>query len=128
MLTRDERGAVLGGAPLAEILGAAASAGAGTPAYVYDLDGIQAEARALREGFGSAPHFVAYAVKANTAGPIVRALGRAGCGAEVVSGGELQVALGCGIDPATGRRRSRRRGASSSSPTRSRPRPVSAAG
>jgi diaminopimelate decarboxylase len=40
---------------------------------------------------------VAYAVKANTAGPIVRALGRAGCGAEVVSGGELLVALGCDI-------------------------------
>src|SRR5262249_1697897 len=50
------------------------------------------------EGFGGAPHFVAYAVKANTAGPIVRALGRAGCGAEVVSGGELAVALGCGIE------------------------------
>jgi diaminopimelate decarboxylase len=97
MLTRDERGAVLGGSPLAEILRSLPEIG--TPLYLYDLDGMQAEARALAAGFGQAPHLVAYAVKANTAGPIVRALGRAGTGAEVVSGGELGVALAAGIDP-----------------------------
>lgn len=68
-----------------------------TPAYVYDLDAITDAARALIAGFGTTPHLVAYAVKANTAGTIVKALGRAGCGAEVVSGSELMVALGCGI-------------------------------
>lgn len=68
-----------------------------TPAYVYDLDAITDAARALIAGFGGTPHLVAYAVKANTAGPIVRALGRVGCGAEVVSGSELMVALGCDI-------------------------------
>ena len=47
----------------------------------------------------TSPHLVAYAVKANSAGPIVRALGRAGVGAEIVSGGELEVALGCGVAP-----------------------------
>jgi diaminopimelate decarboxylase len=98
MLTRDERGAVLGGVPLAETLRQVASGGVGTPAYVYDLDGIEAEARALAAGFDGAPHLVAYAVKANSAGPVVRALGSAGCGGEVVSGGELAVALGSGID------------------------------
>src|SRR5262249_12377669 len=56
-----------------------------------------AEARALMEGFGGAPHLVAYAVKACSAGPVVAALARAGCGAEVVSGGELRVVLACGI-------------------------------
>ncbi len=96
MLTRDARGAVLGGAALAEILGSGEVA---TPAYVYDLDGIEAEARALAAGFEGAPHLIAYAVKASSAGPIVRAAARAGCGAEVVSGGELAVALGSGIDP-----------------------------
>lgn len=95
MLTRDERGAALGGVPLREVL-----AQGGTPAYVYDLDGIEAEARALLAGFGDAPHLVAYAVKANTAGPILRTLARAGCGAEVVSGGELGVALACGVPAA----------------------------
>src|SRR5262249_60190376 len=35
----------------------------------------------------------------NTDGPIVRALAPTGCGADVVSGGELCVALGAGVAP-----------------------------
>jgi len=70
-----------------------------TPAYVYDVDAMAAEARALRGSFGGASHLVAYAVKANSAGRIVRALGAEGCGADVVSGGELLLALECGIAP-----------------------------
>jgi diaminopimelate decarboxylase len=69
----------------------------GTPAYVYDLDAIAAEARELREAFDGAPHLVAYAVKANSAGPIVRALAREGAGADVVSAGEMLLALACGV-------------------------------
>lgn len=98
MLTRDERGSVLGGLPLRDIFSDRSGA-LPTPAYVYDLDGIEAEARDLAAGFGGYAHLVAYAVKANTAGPIVRALARAGCGADVVSGGELAVALACGVPP-----------------------------
>jgi diaminopimelate decarboxylase len=71
----------------------------GTPAYVYDLDGIAAEARALHAGFDGAPHVVAYAVKANTAGAIIRTLAHEGCGADVVSEAELLVAIACGIAP-----------------------------
>jgi diaminopimelate decarboxylase len=71
----------------------------GTPAYVYDLDGLEARARDLETSFGPAPHVTAYAVKANTAGTIVRAFARAGIGADVVSGAELEVALGAGIEP-----------------------------
>jgi diaminopimelate decarboxylase len=106
MLIRDERGAaVFGGVLLHELLAsleraeAGASARLATPAYVYDLDAIVAEARALAGAFGSAPHLIAYAVKANTAGPIVRALAACGLGAEVVSGSELEVALACGVHP-----------------------------
>jgi diaminopimelate decarboxylase len=87
-------GLVLGGAPLADL---ARDPEIGTPSYIYDLDGIAAEARALEEAFDGAPHLVCYAVKANTAGPIVRTLAAEGCGADVVSGGELLVALACGI-------------------------------
>lgn len=76
-----------------------AEARVGTPAYVYDLDGIRAGAQALEASFGRAPHLTAYAVKANTAGTIVRTLAAAGTGADVVSGGELEVALACGIAP-----------------------------
>lgn len=70
-----------------------------TPFYVYDVDAIVAEAHAMIAAFDGAPHLVAYAVKANTAGTIVRALAAAGCGADVVSGAELEVALGSGIVP-----------------------------
>jgi diaminopimelate decarboxylase len=66
---------------------------------VYDLDGMAARARSLAAAFEGTAHLVAYAVKANSAGPVVRALARAGCGADVVSGGELCVALACGIAP-----------------------------
>ncbi len=89
-----DRALTLGGACLSDLF-----EGAETPAYLYDLDAIAAEARELRGAFDDAPHLVAYAVKANTAGPIVRALAAEGCGADVVSSAELEVALRCGIDP-----------------------------
>src|SRR5262245_24390779 len=102
--TRDDRGfAVLGGVPLASLFDEPARWGApadlSTPAYVYDLDAMVAEARALDAAFEDAPHLVAYAVKANSAGPIVRAFAKAGIGAEVVSAGECALALACGVSP-----------------------------
>ncbi|MGO8997451.1 MAG: diaminopimelate decarboxylase [Polyangiaceae bacterium] len=94
---RDQEGALrLGGVRLEDL---ARDARIGTPSYVYDLDAIAGEARALDAAFEGAPHLVAYAVKANSAGPILRALAAEGCGADVVSGGEMLVALGCGIAP-----------------------------
>lgn len=69
----------------------------GTPLYVYDLDAVVAEARAIGAAFGNAPHMVAYALKANSAGPLVSALAEAGVGADVVSGAELEVALAAGV-------------------------------
>jgi diaminopimelate decarboxylase len=95
---RDAAGAaMLGGARLADLLAAAKTP---TPAYVYDLDAMAAGTRALVGAFGAAPSVVAYAVKANTAGSVVRALAREGAGADVVSAAELEVALGCGVEPA----------------------------
>lgn len=84
----------LGGVALVDLV---SDARIGTPAYVYDLDGMVAEARALRAAFEGAPHHVSYAMKANAAGPIVKALAAEGCGADVVSGAELLLALRCGI-------------------------------
>jgi diaminopimelate decarboxylase len=94
-VTRDPAGSLfLGGVHLGSIVDRV-----GTPTYAYDLDGIAAGARDLHAAFSGAPHLVAYAVKANTAGAVVRALAAAGCGADVVSGAELLVAIGCGIAP-----------------------------
>ncbi|MGO8997830.1 MAG: diaminopimelate decarboxylase, partial [Polyangiaceae bacterium] len=86
----------LGGADLAPI---AQERALGTPTYVYDLDAIAAGAVELASAWGGAPHLIAYAVKANSAGPVVRALAGAGCGADVVSGAELSLALACGVSP-----------------------------
>ncbi len=86
--------ACLGDTPLSELL---AQAGLETPAYFYDLDAIALEARSLIAGYGDARHVVAYAVKANSAGSIVRTLAAEGAGADVVSAAELEVAMACGI-------------------------------
>jgi diaminopimelate decarboxylase len=94
---RDAQGAaLLGGALLSDLV---RQAGVPTPVYVYDLDGLEAAARELESSFGGAPHLTAYAVKANSAGSIVRTLAAAGTGADVVSGAELELALGAGITP-----------------------------
>jgi len=81
--------------PVSELL---AQAGVETPTYVYDLDGIRQGARDLLNELPE-PHLVAYAVKANSAGSVVRALAAEGTGADVVSGAELELALACGIPP-----------------------------
>jgi diaminopimelate decarboxylase len=103
-LTRDSAGALQvseegGGDASVRLEAITLAAETGTPTYVYDLDGMAAEARALRSAFDSARHLVAYAVKANSAGAVVRTLAAEGCGADVVSGGELRAALACGIAP-----------------------------
>ncbi|MGH7295051.1 MAG: diaminopimelate decarboxylase [Polyangiaceae bacterium] len=94
-LTRDSKGKLLlGGVLLEEV-----ALRHGTPSYVYDLDGIAEKARDLDAAFEGTAHLVAYAVKANTAGAVVRVLAREGCGADVVSGAELRVAVACGVVP-----------------------------
>ncbi len=104
-LANAERELTLGGVPLGSLSrkesGASgdASARIGTPTYVYDLDGMAQEANDLEAAFDGAPHLVAYAVKANSAGPVVRALVGEGCGADVVSGAELLLAMRCGVTP-----------------------------
>jgi diaminopimelate decarboxylase len=69
-----------------------------TPVFVYDLDAISAGAARLVEALGAA-NVVAYAVKANSAGTILRAVAASGTGADVVSGAELELALRCGVSP-----------------------------
>src|SRR5262249_36699045 len=88
--------ATIGGTPIAEVL---AASECGTPAYLYDLDAIRAATADLRSGFGPAAHLVAYAAKANCAGPILRAVFAEGCGADVVSGAELDLVQRAGLAP-----------------------------
>jgi diaminopimelate decarboxylase len=92
---RNRRGqACLSGSPLSELLAAAQTS---TPAYVYDLDAVSNTVGELVATLGEQRHLVAYAVKANSAGSILRAVAAAGAGADIVSAAELQVACACGI-------------------------------
>jgi diaminopimelate decarboxylase len=96
-LQRDSSGGLtLQGVPLEALVERAPR---GTPFYVYDLDSMTDEVDAMRAAFGAEPHLVAYAVKANSAGPILRALASRGAGADVVSGAELELAVAAGVVP-----------------------------
>jgi diaminopimelate decarboxylase len=71
----------------------------GTPAYVYSSESILNNYRAYDEAFGSLPHTVCYAVKANSSLAILALLAKAGAGFDIVSGGELYRVLQAGGDP-----------------------------
>lgn len=71
----------------------------GTPAYVYSAADIVSRYRAYDEAFGSLPHQVCYAVKANSNLSLLRLLHEQGAGFDIVSGGELYRVLQAGGDP-----------------------------
>jgi diaminopimelate decarboxylase len=73
---------------------------AGTPCYVYSARSILDAYRDYDAAFGSLPHMVCYAVKANSTLAVLRLLANAGCGFDIVSGGELFRVLEAGGDPA----------------------------
>jgi diaminopimelate decarboxylase len=69
----------------------------GTPLYVYSQTSILDRVRALDAAFRPLDRLLAYSVKANGNLSILRLLARAGCGADIVSGGELYRALKAGM-------------------------------
>lgn len=69
----------------------------GTPCYVYSTATLQRHARVLAEAFEGQECLIAYSVKANASLAVLATLAAEGCGADVVSGGELQRARAAGI-------------------------------
>lgn len=70
----------------------------GTPAFVYSAEAMRARARALRAALGTLDNpLIAYAVKANPNGAVLRTLAAEGLGADVVSGGEYRRARAAGV-------------------------------
>jgi diaminopimelate decarboxylase len=61
----------------------------GTPAYVYSRASIESAYRWLDSAFGSLPHTICYAVKANPNLAILCVLAQLGASFDIVSGGEL---------------------------------------
>jgi diaminopimelate decarboxylase len=60
-----------------------------TPAYVYSRAAIEKSYRNLDVAFGTLPHRVCYAVKANSNLALLSVLARLGASFDIVSGGEL---------------------------------------
>ena len=81
--------------PLADL-----AARVGTPAYVYSSESLLTSYHAYDQSFGSLPHTVCYAVKANSSLAVLALLAREGAGFDIVSGGELYRVLQAGGDPA----------------------------
>lgn len=73
----------------------------GTPAYVYTLSGLQDTLQTFREATRglNGPCLVCYAVKANGNPALLATMAKLGLGADIVSGGELFLALTAGFDP-----------------------------
>jgi len=61
----------------------------GTPAYVYSRASIENAYKGLDRAFGSLPHTLCYAMKANSNLSVLRVLARLGSSFDIVSGGEL---------------------------------------
>ncbi|MGE4064084.1 MAG: diaminopimelate decarboxylase [Rhodospirillaceae bacterium] len=69
----------------------------GTPFYCYSSATMARHYAVFRDAFAGMDVNVCYAMKANSNLAVVRTLGALGAGADVVSGGELQIALKAGI-------------------------------
>ena len=71
----------------------------GTPLFVYSKAAILQALAAYQRGLAGRKHLICYAMKANSSLAILQVLVRAGCGLDIVSGGELERALAAGCAP-----------------------------
>lgn len=83
------------GVPLSRIAGEF-----GTPCYVYSRAALTDAFQRYDRAFGSRPHLICYAAKANSNLAILNLLARLGSGFDIVSGGELARVIAAGGDPA----------------------------
>ena len=71
----------------------------GTPCYIYSRATLERHWHAFNDAFGTQPHLVCYAVKANSNIAILNLFARLGSGFDIVSVGELERVLRAGGDP-----------------------------
>ncbi|MEM7289719.1 MAG: diaminopimelate decarboxylase [Pseudomonadota bacterium] len=71
----------------------------GTPFYCYSTATLERHYTVFAEAFSDIDAKVCYAMKANSNQAVLKTLANLGCGADVVSGGELKRALAAGISP-----------------------------
>ncbi len=68
----------------------------GSPLYVYSRTDIEDNWRQFDQAFGTHPHLVCYAVKANSNLAVLNVLAKCGAGFDIVSVGELERVLAAG--------------------------------
>jgi diaminopimelate decarboxylase len=71
----------------------------GTPCYVYSRASIEKKWHLFNDSFGTTPHRICYAVKANSNIAILNLLAKLQSGFDIVSQGELERVLIAGGDP-----------------------------
>jgi len=71
----------------------------GTPLYIYSYNTLSRHFRAYDDAFNDYPHIICFAIKSNSNTAILRLFAKNGGGADIVSGGELYVALKAGMKP-----------------------------
>ncbi|TSE31558.1 Diaminopimelate decarboxylase [Tepidimonas thermarum] len=71
----------------------------GTPLFVYSATAMRAAVAAYQRGLQGRDALICYAMKANSTLAILEVFARAGCGFDIVSGGELERALRAGAAP-----------------------------
>jgi diaminopimelate decarboxylase len=81
--------------PLAEL-----AAEFGTPLFVYSQTAMREAAAAWQRALAGRDHLICYAMKANSSLAVLQTFAEAGCGFDIVSGGELERVLAAGADPA----------------------------
>jgi diaminopimelate decarboxylase len=69
----------------------------GTPLYIYSYNTLLRHFKAYDDAFDGYPHTICFAVKSNPNTAILRLFAENGGGADIVSGGELFVALKAGV-------------------------------
>jgi len=71
----------------------------GTPIYCYSYEQLKKNISNFKKSFNSFAPLVCFAIKSNTNVNLIREIRKFGLGADVVSMGELMIALKAGIDP-----------------------------
>ena len=72
----------------------------GTPLYVYSRAAMLAALGGYQRALAGRDHLICYAMKANSNLAVLQTFAEAGCGFDIVSGGELERVLAAGGDPA----------------------------
>ena len=71
----------------------------GTPTYCYSLSQLKKNINNFKKNFKSFSPLICFAVKSNTNINLIREIKKFGLGADVVSMGELMMAIKAGINP-----------------------------